>query len=275
MKGETLGTNQEIPELIDEDIIDVTAGPRYTLLVDVDGAAYASGFIESKFEYLGHFGIEPDMLEEGPNRWQQIDKVVDLSGKETVAPAFAKVYAGASATANSGEQHSLIIDQKGNVYTAGNNDRGQLCLGDNDPRYIPHQVSFKEPAVAAAVGEDFTLVLLEDGSVHGCGSNEKGEIGLGNNIKSVDRPNKNNGLSNIVDVSVGLNHALFQEKTGKILGTGSNIYMQLCEFTDGEPITTPKVSAVLPIISLFVSGSFTLTTFFSIQGYQQPKRTET
>ena len=258
--GETLGTNQEIPELIDQDVIDVTAGPRYTLLVDFEGDAYASGFIESKFEYLGHFGIQPDMLEEGPNRWQQIDKVVDLNGKETAAPAFAKVYTGASATANSGEQHSLIIDQKGNVYTAGNNDRGQLCLGDNDPRYIPHQVNFKEPAIAAAVGEDFTLVLLEDGSVHGCGSNEKGEIGLGNNIKSVDRPNKNNGLSNIVDVSAGLNHALFQEKSGKILGTGSNIYMQLCEFTDGEPVTTPKVSIVL---YLFVESFWNLVLIVS------------
>ena len=26
--GKTLGTNQEVPELIDEDVIDVTAGPK-------------------------------------------------------------------------------------------------------------------------------------------------------------------------------------------------------------------------------------------------------
>lgn len=227
--------------MIDEDIIDVVAGPRYTLKIDVDGDAYASGFIESKFEYLGHFGIEPDMLEEGPNPWQQIDKVADISGKETNAPSFAQVYAGASATANSGEQHSLLIDKDGNVYTSGNNDRGQLCLGDTDPRYIPHQVNLKGPAVKAAIGEDFTLILLEDGSVVGCGSNEKGELGLGNSIKSVDKPDDGNKLSNIVDLSAGLNHALFQSKSGNVYATGSNIYMQLCEFTDGEPITTPKV----------------------------------
>eukprot|EP00804_Cyclotella_cryptica_P007661 CCRYP_015247-RB/>CCRYP_015247-RB protein AED:0.17 eAED:0.17 QI:1704/1/1/1/0.82/0.91/24/1518/1368 len=239
-RGKTLGTNEEVPELIDEDIIDVTAGPRYTLLVDSEGNAYASGFIESKFEYLGHFGVESSKLQEGPNEWHQIDKVAGLSGKETTAPPFAKVYAGASATANSGEQHSLFIDQDGNVYTSGNNDRGQLCLGDTDPRYIPNQVSLKGPAIAAAIGEDFSLILLDDGSVYGCGSNEKGELGLGNSVKSVDAPNNDNGLSNIVDVSAGLNHALFLSGNGNVFATGSNIYMQLCEFSDGEPVTTPK-----------------------------------
>jgi alpha-tubulin suppressor-like RCC1 family protein len=254
-RGETLGTNQETPELIDQDIIDLVAGPRYTLLVDVEGNAYASGFVESKFEYLGQFGVDSERLEEGPNQWELVDKVADLSGKEANAPAFAKVYAGASATANSGEMHSVFIDQNGNVYTSGNNNRGQLCLGDTDPRYIPHQVSLKEPAVAAAVGEDFTLILLEDGSVYGCGSNEKGELGLGNSVMSVTTPDNSNGLSNIIDLSAGLNHALFQAQNGNVLGTGSNIYMQLCEFTDGEPITTPKVGSCKRFCNLWNHGA--------------------
>jgi alpha-tubulin suppressor-like RCC1 family protein len=233
--------------LKNEPVLDVSAGSRYTLLVDSKGDAYASGFIESKFEYLGQFGVESDKLEEGQNDWRKIDNVVDLSNKSTAAPAFAKVYAGASANSNAGEQHSVLIDQNGNVYTSGNNNRGQLCLGDTDPRYIPHQVSLKEPAVAAAVGEDFTLILLEDGSVYGCGSNEKGELGLGNSVMSVTTPDNSNGLSNIVNISSGLNYALFQAGSGEVYATGSNIYAQHCKDTNGEPITTPEVS-------LFVSS---------------------
>lgn len=181
-------------------------------------------------------------MEEGPNDWRKIDEVVDTNGKSTSAPLFAKVYAGASANSNSGEQHSLIIDQSGNVYTFGNNDRGQLCLGDADARYIPNEVKLNKPAIAAAVGEDFTLILLNDGTVVGCGSNEKGELGLGNSIKSVDKPDNRNGLKDIVDLYTGLNYALFQAEGGEIYSTGSNIYAQQCVDTNGEPITTPAVS---------------------------------
>jgi alpha-tubulin suppressor-like RCC1 family protein len=241
VSGGSIAQDQEVPLLKNEPVLDVSAGSRYTLLVDSKGDAFASGFIESKFEYLGQFGIASDKLEEGQNDWRKIDEVADLSGKSTGAPSFAKAYAGASANSNSGEQHSLLIDKEGNVYTFGNNDRGQLCLGDNDPRYIPNQVKLDGSAIAAAIGEDFTLILLEDGSVHGCGSNEKGELGLGASVKSVDKPDNGNGLKDIVDVYSGLNYALFQAAGGEVYATGSNIYAQQCRDTNGEPIFTPEV----------------------------------
>lgn len=240
--GGSIAEDQETPASQGESALDVSAGSRYTLRIDSKGDAYASGFIESKFEYLGQFGVASNKLEEGQNDWQQIDEVVDVGGKSTSAPSFAKAYAGASANSNSGEQHSLLIDQKGSVYTFGNNDRGQLCLGDTDARYVPNQVKLNEPAIAAAIGEDFTLILLEDGSVVGCGSNEKGELGLGNDVKSVDKPSNGNGLKGIVDLHSGLNYALFQAGGGEVYSTGSNIYAQQCVDTNGEPITTPAVS---------------------------------
>ena len=231
--------------LINEDAVDVTAGPKYSLLIEYGGTAYASGFIESKFEYLGQFGIDPDQLSEGSNTWKQINTVVNVDGNEANSPSFAKVYAGATGSANSGEMHSVLIDTEGYVYTTGNNNRGQLCLGDTEPRYIPHRVKFDTvdtPAIAAAIGEDFTLILFADGRVYGCGSNEKGELGLGSDVKSVNTPININGLSNIVELSAGLNFALFRAKNGKIYVTGSNIYMQQCNNSGGAPTTTPKVS---------------------------------
>jgi len=240
--GGSIANDQETPEIKEEPVLDVSAGSRYTLLVDSKGDAFASGFIESKYEYLGQFGVESNKLEDGQNEWRMIEKVADVGGRATAAPPFAKVYAGASANSNSGEQHSLLIDNKGNVYTFGNNNRGQLCLGDTDPRYIPNQVSLTKPAIAAALGEDFTLILLEDGTVYGCGSNEKGELGLGDNIKAVNKPNNGNGLNGIVDLTSGLNYAMFQSENGDVYTTGSNMYSQHCKDTNGEPVTTPEVS---------------------------------
>ena len=243
--GGPVGEDQTVPEAETGYVIDVAAGPRYSLLIDNGGAAYASGFIESKFEYHGQFGIDPDQLSEGSNTWRQINTVVNVDGIEVNSPAFTKVYAGATGSANSGEMHSVLIDDKGYVYATGNNNRGQLCLGDAEPRYIPHRVKFDTvdtPAIAAAIGEDFTLILFADGRVYGCGSNEKGELGLGSDVKSVDTPSNENGLSDIVELSAGLNFALFRAKNGKVYVTGSNIYMQQCQDSDGSPTTTPRVS---------------------------------
>lgn len=263
-RGGELGTNQETPLLVDEDTSDVSAGPRYTLLIDSDGFAYAAGFIESKFEYSGHFGVEPDRLSEGSNNKKLINEV-SADGEVRRSPSFFKVYTGATGSANSGEMHSLLIDENGEVsnllrtvmtllkhttnllfvrqvYTTGNNNRGQLCLGDTEDRFIPHKVRLPRPAVAAALGEDFTLILLENGRVYGCGSNEKGELGLGPDVKLAEIPNSDNGLSDIELVSSGLNFALFLSRDGRTYSTGSNIYMQQCEDSDGDPTTNPKVS---------------------------------
>jgi alpha-tubulin suppressor-like RCC1 family protein len=242
-RGGEIGENEETPQFIEENIKDVSAGSRYTLLIDVNGDAYASGFIESKLVYAGHFGVDPSRLSTGSNVWKEIDVVVNPNGNEVSSPKFAKAYAGASATANSGDMHSVLIDEDGNLFTMGNNDRGQLCLGDRQKRYIPHKVNFdtNSQAVAAAVGEDFTLILLANGRVYGCGSNQKGELGLGSNVPSVDTPNNNNGLSSIVSISAGLNFALFQAENDEVYATGSNLYRQQCFFSEGAPMTTPKV----------------------------------
>jgi alpha-tubulin suppressor-like RCC1 family protein len=240
-RGETIGDNQETPQLINDAILDVSAGPRYTLKVDVDGVAYAAGFVESKFEYLGHFGIDLNRLSNGSNDWKNIDSVVNDDGNQDDPPLFDKVYTGTTATANSGEMHSLLIDVNGNVFTMGNNNNGQLCLGDRAMRYLPHHVPFNAPAVAAAVGEDFSLILLSNGRVYGCGSNDRGQIGLGTDVSSVEVPNIINEMTKILDVSAGLTFSLFHAENGNVYGAGSNIYSQQCDFTEGDPISTPRI----------------------------------
>jgi len=240
--GGSQGEDQTVPEPgFGDDVSCPAAGPRYTLLIDSNNKAYASGFIESKFEYRGHFGVDPDKLSEGSNSWKLINRV-NINGEVRTSPAFSKVYTGATGSANSGEMHSLLIDENGDVYTTGNNNRGQLCLGDTESRFIPHKISLKRPAIAAALGEDFTLILMKNGDVYGCGSNEKGELGLGSKVKFVDTPSNDNGLIDIVELSSGLNFALFRAKNGRVYSTGSNMYMQQCKDSNGVPSTTPKVS---------------------------------
>ncbi|KAL7528256.1 hypothetical protein ACHAXR_004568 [Thalassiosira sp. AJA248-18] len=225
-----------MPQFQETGITDVSSGSRHTFLIDTKGKAYASGFIESLGSYKGHLGVERGDLKTGPNDFVEIDNVI---GGPT--PMFAKVYAGAGAPGDSRDMHSVLIDVKGNVYTTGDNDMGQLCHGDLDDRDVFEKVSsLPGPAVAAAVGLDFTLILLANGQVYGCGSNENGELGLGSDVSETMTP-EDNGLRNIKDVSSGLNFALYLDGEGKVFGSGSNLFGQMCEFTEGAPLDVPKV----------------------------------
>ena len=237
-EGGMLGENQQVPLFYEDEVMDLSAGSRHSFLITSNGDAYAAGFIESDFSYKGHLGI--DDWEEGRNEGKQIDKVIDVGGKKVDAPPFLKVYAGAGVPSDSGEMHSMLIDQSGNVYTSGRNSKGQLCLGDNDDRYEFSQVGgLPKPAVAGTIGFEFTLILLEDGSVWGCGSNEFGELGLGPKVDFTDVPNKGNGLKGIKDLASGYKFAVFLDDKNVVYGTGGNIYGQQCFFTEGEPATVP------------------------------------
>ena len=219
-------------------MIDLSAGSRHSFLIQSNGAAFAAGFIESDFGYKGHLGV--DDWEEGSNEGKQIDVVIDSSGEKVIAPPFMKAYAGAGVPSDSGEMHSMLIDQDGNVYTTGRNSKGQLCLGDNEDRFEFTQVDgVPKPAIAGTVGFEFTLILLEDGTVWGCGSNEFGELGLGSKVDFTNVPDKGNGLKNIQGLASGYKFSIFLDDDNIVYGTGGNIYGQQCFFTQGEPATDP------------------------------------
>ena len=110
----------------------------------------------------------------------------------------------------------------------------------------PHCLVLLHPSsvVAAAVGLDFTLLLFADGRVFGCGSNENGELGLGDNVPSVAVPTEIfiPGIRRVEEIASGLRFGLYLERgTGRVFGSGSNLFGQLCEDTDGNPVTVPKV----------------------------------
>ena len=240
-RGSVVGLDQTVPDFIEDDVVDLSAGSRHSFIIYPNGAAYTSGFIESFFSYQGHLGIDRASLEEGPNDWKRVETVVNRNGESVPAPKFMKVYAGAGAPGDSRKMHSVLIDTGGNVYTTGDNDMGQLCLGDLESRDLFHQVILPRPAEAVAVGLDFTLILLENGEVYGCGSNENGELGIGPDVQFSTTPDNRNGLSGIVEISSGLSFGLFLEGSGTVYGSGSNLFSQLCESTDGDPVLSPKV----------------------------------
>ena len=258
-RGNSIGTNQQVPQEIPDEIIDVSAGSRHTFLINSNGELIVAGFIESDFGYRGHMGVGPidacsrpqsDQLCEGSNDPLVVIEVFDERGKSVQIgdanfPFFRFVYAGAGVPADSGEMHSAAIDFNGDVWITGNNNKGQLCLGDDgggNLRDSFHKVpGLPGPALKAQVGDEFTVILLENGDVYGCGSNEQGEIGQGVNVDISNKAVKIKDLKNINQMSSGLQYTVFLDDKNRIFATGSNLYGQMCAFTSGLPLTVPEI----------------------------------
>lgn len=232
--GGPLGQIQPIPARFHGGlpITDITAGPMYTLYLDVDGNAFASGFVASLSKYKGQFGVGFG-VNLGSNYDKQVNSVY-TNGAVGKAPSFQSVYTGSD--------HSAFVDKNGQVYMTGSNSYGQLCLDeDSEMKNFPHLVKLppNQMAVTVALGLDFTLILLDNGRVYGCGSNRWGQLGLGDTA-SVRKPTLiGESLGKIEAVSAGGDFSLYLTEAGQAYSSGNNAYRQQCRNTDGKPVKTP------------------------------------
>jgi len=81
-----------------------------------------------------------------------------------------------------GWSHTMILAEDGTVFACGNNDYGQLGLGDTTHRNTFTAVpALPDGKVAKQVvaGRYHTMILAEDGTVFACGGNAYGQYGLG------------------------------------------------------------------------------------------------
>lgn len=243
--------DETVPFEYQDEIRDISAGSRHSFLVRTDGKALSVGYIQSESGYKGHLGLGPVKNEDDCKKSTEefcvaaagdmspliIEKVVNAKGKLVDAPDFQQAFGGVGVEADSGGMHTVLISRDRRVYISGYNNKGQLCLGKDpsDEEFVNyfHEVPGIDNAKAAAVGNEFTLIMTHDGEVYGCGSNADGRIGQGNEEFS-DTPALIEGMGEIDDMSAGLGFAIFLDKSkGEVWGTGSNIYGQLCSFTEG------------------------------------------
>lgn len=163
-------------------------------------------------------------LTSGINALQPIESIINLDNSTVGAPKFRHAVAGVDSN-GFGEMHSVFIDLEGNVYSTGNNNKGQLCLGDVASREIPTQITLpnSEKASSVAVGGEFTLILTTTGTVYGCGSNEFGQLGLGGSVSQALLPDDGNGLSEVTSISAGLDFS-FVGKAEELFVMGDNTF---------------------------------------------------
>lgn len=133
-----------------------------------------------------------------------------------------------------GDDHSLILSNMGNVYSAGEGSYGQLgrSLSINSPYSSTFKrIKFSEKQIKItqiSAGDYHSLFLSSDGDVYGCGSNLKWQLGLfhtKNNFSPELIPIGKN--ERIIKIECGCAHSFFVTSSQKIFCCGDNSFDQL------------------------------------------------
>lgn len=133
---------------------------------------------------------------------------------------------------------SFAVLEDNSLYTWGNNNKGQLCLGSNaavlKPQLVNQFSNINQLYFSSSSDTEYPVTafaLLNDGSLYGCGANQKGQLATGNtddtyNTVKINLSSNVNELT-IIDSSI---IALLEDgslyswgdNTDGVLGTGSN-----------------------------------------------------
>src|SRR5437868_1093097 len=120
-----------------------------------------------------------------------------------------------------GGNHSIILNNDGQIYTYGHNNKGQLGLGDNIKRNIPTLMPNIRNLIAITGGGLHSIILNDKGQIYTFGYNDYGRLGLGDYDRR-NIPTLINNIYNIIAISVGGLHSMILNERGQIYTFGDN-----------------------------------------------------
>ena len=151
----------------------------------------------------------------------------------------------------SGAYHFVILDEKGYVYTMGNNSYcqcGITTVVNNDQLDFPKSVTIPQcidilkdsvRIIKAGCGASHTLLLSDDGCVYAIGSNSEGQCGQSNEYKQLLNPtlvesdSNNATIGDVIDIACGSSASFLtsaNDDSGEIMFYGCGSFQQMNSF---------------------------------------------
>lgn len=198
---------EEYEELNNQPIIEVFSGEGTCFFKSNNNKCFAIGW-----NLYGKLGIDE---KESNQEIVMIPSEISAKFEKNEEIAFIK----------GGNAHTLLLTNKGNVFSVGLNDNGRLGLDSKHSNPIVFtKISYfskkKIKIVAIDCGIAFSLFLSSKGEVYGCGSNKSAQIGLPE-IKDYFEPTLISSLSkNITKIKSGGSFSFFLTEDKKIFACG-------------------------------------------------------
>mgnify|MGYP000184927123 CR=1 FL=1 len=158
-----------------------------------------------------------------------------------------------------GHDHGLVLLANGEVYVTGQNEYGQLGLGNTTEQYFFTRLPIESldglPVVEVCAGAYHSMIRVEQGNhtrLYVFGRNETGQLGLGitENIQTPTRVPRLGSNSQIyaIQLSAGVQHSACLGSNQKLYTCGSNSYGQL-----GRSGETTRFEAIEQIYDSFTN----------------------
>jgi alpha-tubulin suppressor-like RCC1 family protein len=124
----------------------------------------------------------------------------------------------------------ILKDKK--IFASGNNEYGQLGLGDESKKNTFTEVPLlpdNKVAKKVVAGLYHTMILTEDGEVFACGENKEGQLGLGDNVdrNTFEKVPPLPEDKVVKQVVVGSFHTMILTEDGMVFACGYNALGQL------------------------------------------------
>ncbi len=150
---------------------------------------------------------------------------------------------------NGGAEFACALHVGGTVSCWGLTNSGRL---GSSPGGANSLVPIEVPGVTSAVklarggnGNAFMCAVVDDGSVYCWGYGAEGQLGIGNGASSTNTPSVMIGVSQVVEVGLGISHSCVRTQAGAIYCTGNNGFIQTGQ-ASGSGYFTP-VQVTLPM----------------------------
>src|SRR3990167_7308795 len=153
-----------------------------------------------------------------------------------------------------GKIHAIFLDTAGCVWSCGNNQFGQLGVGEQITAKPPHKIQNLPEIQFITSGGYCSFFLDIFGRVWSCGGNQCGQLGLGDVITRFT-PFMISNLPEIQYISCFRNHSLFLDRKGSVWVCGNNEYGQL-GLSDNKNRFQPCKNLYLSEIEFISAGEY-------------------
>ena len=200
------GLQLVIPDQITslKNVISISCGKNHTTCLDTNGSVFILGS-----NLKGQLGIGSTEL------------------KQTEVPQ--KVNLPSTIQISCGNYFTICLTDNGDVYSFGDNLKGQLGIGNNVAFFnTPQLIESLKDVEFVECGGEYVFCKTIDNQVFCWGNNEYGQLGLGN-TENQNLPIQCSSLLNIntVDIKCGDRHTLLLTMNQQILSCGYNEEGQL------------------------------------------------